>query len=596
MTPKLFILRVLALTLCGKAAVLGATITVTNTNDTGAGSLRAAITSAVTGDTIDFNLASLPGTISLTSAELLINKSLTVRGPGADQLTISGANARRVLRVRITTAGVAGATISGLKIADGTTTANGGGIHLEQGGLTLFNCVVANNTAPGASAVGGGIMADAGTRLGVFDSVVRDNSCAFSGGGIGTPTTIGAEVTVARSTISGNSATASGSRGGGVYVTPASSCTLANTRVTGNSAAGIGGGIYNLGSASIQGGSVDLNQVLAPFGEGGGISNEGTLTLTAATVSGNTAANSNGIGGGLHNSATLTVIRSTISGNTAAGQTGGAGGGGIMNTGTLTVTNSTISGNSVTAANIRGGGIYNSVSGVANLSSCTIAFNSCPTSGGGVAAAAGGTVTCRNNLIARNTGLNNPGGTVDAAGTFTTQGFNLIGSVNVGVVGFNTLSGDLLGGTGGAAINPLLDPLADNGGLTRTHALQAGSPAIDVGSPGFGIVTDQRGFSRYTDNPGVAGLAGGDASDIGAFESGSSTLRITSITQPPDGSIVLQGVGLPNALHTVEASQMPDGASFTAIAPILSDAAGVLRYQDNDAPSLLKRFYRFTFP
>ncbi len=596
MTPRLFLLHVFALTLCGKSALLGATITVTNTNDTGAGSLRAALASAVSGDTIDFNLSSLPATITLTSAELVINKSLSVRGPGADQLTISGANARRVLRVRITTPGVAGATISGLKIADGTTTANGGGIHLEQGGLTLFNCVVANNTAPGAGAFGGGIMADSGTRLGVFDSVVRDNSSASFGGGIGTPTTIGAEVTVARSTISGNSATASGSRAGGVFVSATSSCTMANTRIAGNSAVGIGGGIYNLGSASIQGGSVDSNQVLAPLADGGGISNGGTLTLTATTVSGNTATNSNGIGGGLSNSATLTVIRSTISGNTAAGQTGGAGGGGIMNTGTLTLTNSTISGNSVTAANIRGGGIYNSVSGVANLSSCTIAFNSCPTSGGGVAVASGGTVTCRNNLIARNTGLNAPGGTVDAAGTFTTQGFNMIGSVNAGVVGFNTLSGDLLGGTGGAAINPLLDPLADNGGLTRTHALQAGSPAIDVGSPGFGIVTDQRGFSRYTDTPGVAGLAGGDASDIGAFESGSSTLRVTSITRPANGHILLEGIGLPNAAHSVQASAMPDGSSFLTIAPVFSDATGNLQYDDADAASLNGRFYRFTFP
>jgi hypothetical protein len=579
------------------AETRAATITVTNTNDSGAGSLRAAIASAAgSGDTIDFNLGSLPATITLTSTELFIqNKSLTIRGPGADQLTISGGNARRVLRVRAPALGVAGVAISGLTIADGNTTTNGGGIYVEQGRLTVLNCVVASNTAPTGG--GGGIMADAGTRLAVLDSVVRNNSSSASGGGISAPATGGTEVTVARSTLSNNSATAASSSGGGVFLSAASSGTFANTRFTGNSAPRFAGGIHNLGSASIQGGSVDLNQVTGTIGEGGGISNGGSLTLTEATVSGNTATNANGIGGGLHNEGTLTVSRSTISGNSAAGRASGgtAGGAGVYNTGTLTLINSTVSGNSITSANVPGGGIFNAGTGVANLSSCTIAFNSCTGTGGGVSNSLAGTVNCRNNLIARNTGVNGPGGSVDAGGVFVTQGFNLIGTGNPSA-GFDSVAGDLVGGTGGAAINPLLDPLADNGGATRTHALQAGSPAIDVGSPGFGVVTDQRGFSRFTDSPSVAGLAGGNASDIGAFELGDSALRITSITRPANGSIVLQGVGLPNALHTIEASPIPDGASFTAIAPIQSDAAGHLQYQDNDASSFLKRFYRFTFP
>lgn len=501
-----------------------ATLTVTNTDDSGAGSLRAAISSAAaSGDTIDFNLSTLPATITLTSAELAISKTLIIRGPGADQLTISGNNARRVLRTTPAGAGGSAAvTISGLTIANGAATANGGGIEVAVGSLALFQCVVANNTAPANGSIGGGIMAAAGTRLSVIDSVLRNNSSTGLGGGIGTPSSgPGAELTLARSTVLNNSTTATNSVGGGIFVSPTSSCTIASTQITSNSTAVAGGGIYNLGSTSIKEGSVVLNQVTAASAEGGGISSSGTLLLTDATVSGNAVAGSNGIGGGLSNSGTATITSCTFSGNSATGRTTSSaqGGGGINNSGPLMLTNSTISGNSITTANGGGGGILNTSSGVATLTACTIAFNSCvaPT-GGGVASGAGGTVTCRNNVIARNTTPASQNIAADVLGTFTTQGFNLIGTSG-GTNGFNNAAGDLVGGTGGAVINPLLDPLADNGGPTRTHALQAGSPAIDVGSPGFGVVTDQRGSPRFNDIPSVAGLVGGNASDIGAVES-----------------------------------------------------------------------------
>jgi len=73
-----------------------ATLTVTNTDDSGAGSLRQAILDAAAGDTVDFNLSGCPCTITLTSGELIIDKSLTIQGPGASQLTVSGGNGSRV--------------------------------------------------------------------------------------------------------------------------------------------------------------------------------------------------------------------------------------------------------------------------------------------------------------------------------------------------------------------------------------------------------------------------------------------------------------------------------------------------------------------
>src|SRR5689334_12341230 len=87
------------------------TITVTNTNDSGAGSLRQAIIDASPGDTIDFHSALSGQTITLTSAELLINKNLSINGPGASLLSVSGNNARRIFKVTSGTVSIAGLTL-----------------------------------------------------------------------------------------------------------------------------------------------------------------------------------------------------------------------------------------------------------------------------------------------------------------------------------------------------------------------------------------------------------------------------------------------------------------------------------------------------
>ena len=104
------------------------------------------------------------------------------------------------------------------------------------------------------------------------------------------------------------------------------------------------------------------------------------------------------------------------------------------------------------------------------------------------------------------------------------------------------------------------------------------SATLDRGSAGFGVVADQRGFPRPNDIAAAATPAGGDGSDIGAFEFGDSTLRITSIARPANGHFVLQGLGLPNAVHSVQTSSAPEASSFLTLAPILSDATGRLQY------------------
>ena len=136
----------LIITYCLPAHVRAATITVTSTTDSGAGSLRQAIADAVPDDTIDFALTS-PATIALTSGELLIDKNLTMAGPGVGALTISGNDASRVFNI------AAGATvvIRDLSITHGLARGNpaqGGGIY-NAGALTLHQVILKDNQAVG---------------------------------------------------------------------------------------------------------------------------------------------------------------------------------------------------------------------------------------------------------------------------------------------------------------------------------------------------------------------------------------------------------------------------------------------------------------
>ena len=152
---------------------------VTNTNDSGAGSLRQAIADVGAGETNTFDLSSYPTTITLTSGELVINKNLTITGPSADLLTIRSEFTSRVFNVSSGTA-----TISGLTIRDGyviDNPAQGGGVYVASGAtLTLQLVTVTHNTAEGSDllalggiARGGGIHSD-GT-LSVTASTISGN-------------------------------------------------------------------------------------------------------------------------------------------------------------------------------------------------------------------------------------------------------------------------------------------------------------------------------------------------------------------------------------------------------------------------------------
>jgi hypothetical protein len=359
------------------------TFVVTNTNDSGEGSLRDSLESAADGDTI--LATNVSGTITLTSGELVITNNVTIIGPGPASLAVDGGGTTRVFNI----GNISTVTISGLAITNGADTDHAGGIFNDQSTLTLSNCSVSGN------------------------------SSTFFGGGIYN----------------------NGVEGSATLI-------ILNSRISGNLSAN-GGGIFNDGV--------------------GGLA---AITILNSTLSDNSA----GAGGGIHNdgafsgTATLAITNSTFSGNSA-----GAGGGiyndGVEGDAELTMANSTFSGN--LADNGVGGGVH--ITGTDGFATLDI----------------GNTI-----LNAGASGAN----LVNDSGTITSTGYNLSSDSGGG---FLTDPTDLV------STNALLEPLANNGGPTFTHALMPCSPAVDaVPTNATCLATDQRGLARPQ----------GPRCDIGAFE------------------------------------------------------------------------------
>jgi hypothetical protein len=151
-----------------------ALITVNNTNDAGPGSLRQAILSAVASDTIQF-AAGVTGTITLTTGVLDITKNLTIQGPGANLLAVSGNNASKVFQIE---PGVT-ANIVGLTVQNGTGLL-GSGIA-NSGNLTLTESAVINNGVVGTA--GGGIFNNGNAQL-ALQRVLVANNVGTNGGGL----------------------------------------------------------------------------------------------------------------------------------------------------------------------------------------------------------------------------------------------------------------------------------------------------------------------------------------------------------------------------------------------------------------------------
>src|SRR5262245_18978495 len=273
----------------------------------------------------------------------------------------------------------------------------------------------------------------------------------------------------------------------------------------GNPGPSDGGGLYNSGALTT------LTNVVVKgntaLGHGGGIENINDLTLTNTVVTGNMVTDSiGGTGGGIDNAVSLQLQGVTVSNNTATT------GGGVYSIFDLTLLNVTLSGNTASS----GGGLQVG-GGSATVIATTIAHNAAP-SGSGLTVE--GDARLRYVLLANDPPEANCDTTI--TGALTSDGHNLDSGTTCGFSGTGDLSGT----------DPKLDTLRNNGGPTPTHALLAGSPAIDAGGtdcpPPF---TDQRGFDRPADGNGD-GVA---ACDIGAYEAGAPPPPTTTTTTQPPG-------------------------------------------------------------
>jgi hypothetical protein len=455
----------------------GNTGSATTCNDgTGHCTLRAALEAAnanAGADTISFALhpATDPNcdtatglcTIHVTGALPSISEALEVHGPGADRLALRRVAGNFIRIFNVTATGIV--SFSGLTITHAVLDpGSGAGIRNEGSGTVMVsNCVFTENEATRGCALANG----PGTLI-VTDCTMMNNRTSLPGAGAAIFND-GGTVTVARCTIRDN---------------------------VGDS----GGAIQNLsGTLTVLDSTISDNLAIS---RGGAFSNAGTLNVTNTTISGNRADS----GGGVSNIGTASLTNCLIAGNS------GKPGGGINNAGTLAVVNSTITDNQVEddeGGTDDGGGIHNGQNASLLVSNCTITEN--PNGGGLSNEGDQANAIVKSCIIAQN-------GYGDVFGAIDSQGFNLSGD---GFGGFSQPTD--LTGTRGSPLDPMLDPngLQDHGGPTRTIGLLCGSPAIDrgtrIGLNGL-LVGDQRGFPRTFDDPSISNAAGGDGTDIGAFE------------------------------------------------------------------------------
>ena len=445
-------------------------------DDSDPGTLRNVLAVASEGDTIDLSALTC-STITLTQGAIDTSAlgdhqlyDVTLQGPGRDALTIDAAGQSQVL------------VVGGFSSSKGTFTAND---------LTIANGAYAGSLAACIEGFGGAVVLN---RVDVTNCHATGTYELLFGGAVDVTTLQMTDSTISNSSVSGTGAH-SNAAGGGAYVSDGA--TLVRSSISGNSAS-------------------------APYADydsyasvGGGLYSRGDLTLVDSTTSGNsieaTNAGENARGGGIYVRGVATISGSTIDGNSADGD-----GGGVFKAvfsvygdppppydTKLGITDSTITGN--TAA--LGGGI--ATSRPLHLANSTIAFNTGVDGGGGVMFRlagvydSSGLFDAQSSIIAVDTVGDAPAFAADLGSDDTLDmsgANNLIVDADAAI----TLPPDTI------AADPLLQPLADNGGPTRTLALADASPAIDTGNNAADLDFDQRGEGF----PRVAG----SAADIGAFE------------------------------------------------------------------------------
>jgi predicted outer membrane repeat protein len=532
--PQKSILATALLVALGSQASYAADFIVTTNADSGAGSLREAIsTSNGNGenDTISFDASLSGGTITLSSATGAIDiqggASLTIQGLGQDLLTITNdTNTASVFDIdAMDSVTISDLTIDVHRDTESSSFTDGDIIDVtETSSLSLSNVTL--NNSQGSTTIEEivrGVDSYNTDNLSLSNVTISNMNSTVNGAAINSSSydTNDTTITISNSTITGNNASRSG---GGIRVYSYNTnvtLSVSNSTISSNSSREGGAlEVYARQSqldVSISNTTFDSNTVAGGKGgsDGGAVSvttdylsgTENKIVIASSTFSNNTAENHGGaisfMGEGGNTTTDVVIANSTFSGNTA-----GALGGAIsvyieeaedVNSPPLwdvIIASSTITKNTSTNGDSGGLNVYNDTDeyGATNLS-------------------------IMNTIIAGN-GSNN----VNAGDgtTLVSVTANYFGSSANFTVPANNLSGD----------TPDLGTLGDNGGLTQTHVPNDGSPLIDAGDnslltvDGTTLTVDQRSIQRVS----------GDTVDIGAVEVGGTLVLGDSTTTVTSGS------------------------------------------------------------
>lgn len=511
-----------------------------------------------------------------SKGDLNITRSMTIVGAGSDKTIIewaAGSQQDRVFHIEVPASATENltVTIQGVTVENGYVPAP---LNLDASVPTAVVRI---------AWMGGGIAIGAGAEIQTIDSTATEGE--EDGGGCG-----GGEDSGESGGKMGGGGACAGPEGHGGPGESESGATiqmvtLSDVRVLANHAGGEGGGIYNTGPITldhvvIEGNSSDAN--------GGGLYNDAVMLMKDSTIGATDAPNSAGNGGGLFETGfhTSVIERSAFVGNiasagagiagrrmvlqiisrsTIAANTATDGGGGIQTNGRVELINATVAGNTVSGKAGKGGVGLNGFGPASQLPA------------GGMANAANFTLV--NSIVAHN----------DYAGT--TPVLKNCGGKGEGdpaarfySMGHNIEDGDACGLTGTSDrinVNPMLGPLADNGGPTPTMALLPGSPAIDAGDSAQCPNDDQRGQMGRADG----NVDGTFACDVGAYELFVHTgdLHIDDVTAP-DQAYVGDSFAASATVHVdptataastgVQMVSSPLPASMTLTAATITTPAG----------------------
>ena len=439
----------------------------------------------------------------------------------------------------------------------------GGGIYLQAGSAMISDATITTNSATGTSGSGGGLFVNEGAEATVMGSTISGNAANRAGAGI---EVAGGTLTLEGVNVSTNvipAATAMPGNGGGLHA-GGGTVTVRGGQFTQNEATE-GGGLWSNGTLTVESMVMDGDTTVATIANnvgrgddatngGGGVYAESgaSVTITGATLSGNVASGAAGSGGAiLVADGSLVRMRGGLISQNRANRAGGGievaddtetedlmtsvnlvqvtvdgneidtpmpGNGGGLHAGgaaSVQVDRSTFSNNAAR----EGAGLWIAGPSRLILDRSTVSTNASTEDGGGVYDNGGAEITLRDATIALNTAGGNGGGLLSQSEAFsftnTVLAYNMADGMGADCSGaFDTdfafvqdASGCDLDGDPMTGMDPVLGPLADNGGPTLTHLPDANSPLIDAGSSPFDV--DQRGMPRVIEQ-----------ADIGSVEAG----------------------------------------------------------------------------